>query len=350
MQSSKLTGMTVALDVLSEDNYYQKAAVELSSGTGNYDGLMVGNLQAGQYTAAGWLAPLDELLGKSSVIDARWYNIDDIFASGRAAGSYKDQLMALPIATEAEVVIYRKSLYEKAGIGPVRTFDDLINAAAATKDGNISGIVDEVGAASTSLGLDGLSPRRRRRLLRRWRSALNTDAARQASGILHQQVAEGARTAGHRQHVLARGIDCLQGRQRGNVHGCQRPARGRARQDHQSRRRRRRGLRMAVNGFERTGTQLLVLVAGHAGCQPQPRGCVAVHRLGPSPEVSLAVGRASGSPVARASVWADEGFKKFFPGDTAAEISKSLATVQPTRVPIPTPNSRRSWTLSRSSS
>jgi hypothetical protein len=41
--------MTVSIDVLSEDNYYQKAAVELSAGTGGYDALMVGNMQAGQY-------------------------------------------------------------------------------------------------------------------------------------------------------------------------------------------------------------------------------------------------------------------------------------------------------------
>jgi len=78
----KLTGMKVTLDILSEDNYYQKAAVELSAGTGNYDGLMVGNLQAGQYMAAGWLAPLGDLI--KGVVDPAWFNMDDIFQSGRA--------------------------------------------------------------------------------------------------------------------------------------------------------------------------------------------------------------------------------------------------------------------------
>ena len=116
-----MTGMKVTLDVLSEDNYYQKAAVELSAGTGNYDGLMVGNLQAGQYMAAGWLAPVGDLLSSGKVVDASWYKIDDIFQSGRDAGTAGGKLLALPISTEAEVVMYRGDLLKKAGLGPIRT-------------------------------------------------------------------------------------------------------------------------------------------------------------------------------------------------------------------------------------
>jgi ABC-type glycerol-3-phosphate transport system substrate-binding protein len=67
--------------------------------------------------AAGWLAPLGDLIGNSAIIDKNWYNMDDVFASGRAAGTANDKLMALPIGTECEIVIYRTDLVEKAGIG-----------------------------------------------------------------------------------------------------------------------------------------------------------------------------------------------------------------------------------------
>lgn len=334
----KLTGMTVAIDVLSEDNYYQKAAVELSSGTGNYDGLMVGNLQAGQYTAAGWLAPLDDLLGKSNVIDASWYKLDDIFASGRAAGSYNGQLMALPIATEAEVVIYRKSLYEKAGIGPVRTFEDLVNAANATKTDKMAGIVGRgrrgldvvwvwtgyfLGAGGDFF-VDG-------------KSALNTDAGRKATDIYINQLlkANGPQGTANMSWLEASTVF-----KEGN----------------------------AATFTDASGQLAVVLdkatsrVVDDVGAYAWPSlrtnapapnywfwllGMPAASRnqeaaslfiaWATSPELSLAVGQATGSPVARESVWADEGFKKFFPGDTAAEISKSLATVQPARVPYSDP-------------
>ena len=56
-----------------------------------------------------------------------------------------------------------------------------------------------------------------------------------------------------------------------------------------------------------------------------------------SPEVELDIGRQTGSPVARASVWSDAGFKKFYPGDMATEIAQNLANVQPARVPYGDP-------------
>jgi ABC-type glycerol-3-phosphate transport system substrate-binding protein len=56
-----------------------------------------------------------------------------------------------------------------------------------------------------------------------------------------------------------------------------------------------------------------------------------------SPEVELDVGRQTGSPVARASVWTDADFKKFYPGEMADEIAKNLTNVQAARVPYGNP-------------
>lgn len=334
----KLTGMTVTLDVLSEDNYYQKAAVELSSGTGNYDALMVGNLQAGQYTAAGWLAPLDDLLGKSAIIDANWYKIDDIFGSGRAAGTYKDQLMALPIATEAEVIIYRKSLLEKAGIGPIRTFDDLVAAANATNKDGIAGIVgrgrrglDVVWVwTGYFLGAGG-------NFFADGKAGLNTDAARQATDIYINKLLKANGPQGtanmswlEASTVFKEGKAAMYTDASGQLAVVLDKATSRVVDD------------VGAYAWPSMGSQSPApnywfwLLGMPAASRNQDAASLFI-AWATSPEVSLDVGRATGAPVARASVWADDGFKKFFPGDTAAEISKSLASVQPARVPYSDP-------------
>jgi multiple sugar transport system substrate-binding protein len=334
----KLTGMTVTFDLLSEDNYYQKAAVELSSGTGNYDGLMVGNLQAGQYTAAGWLAPLDDALGKSAIIDAGWYKLDDIFASGRAAGSYKGQLMALPIGTEAEVVIYRKSLLSAAGVGPIRTFDDLANAAAATNKDGVAGIVGR-----GRRGLDvvwvwtGYFLGQGGNFTAGGKPSVNTDAGRRATDLYVNKLlkAHGPQGAANMSWLeastvfkdgkaaiytdasglLAVTIDKKSSKIADDVGVYAWPAMGSA--------------APAPNYW-------FWMFGVPAASRNQEAAALFV-AWATSPELSLDIGRKTGSPLARASVWADDGFKTFFPGDSAAEISKSLASVQPSRVPFSDP-------------
>ncbi len=56
-----------------------------------------------------------------------------------------------------------------------------------------------------------------------------------------------------------------------------------------------------------------------------------------SKETATAVSAQSGSPSARSSVWQDEGFLSFYPGDAAKEISANLENVQPERVPYARP-------------
>ena len=334
----KLTGMKVTFDLLSEDNYYQKAAVELSSGTGNYDGLMVGNLQAGQYTAAGWLAPLDTALGKSAIIDAGWYKLDDIFASGREAGSYKGQLMALPIGTEAEIVIYRKSLLNSAGIGPIRTFDDLVNAAAATHKDGVAGFVGrgrrglDVAWVWTGyfLGNGG-------NFIADGKPTVNTDAGRRATDLYINKLlkAHGPQGAANMSwleasNVFKDGKAALYTDASGLLAVTIDKTSSKVADD------------VGAYAWPATGTaapapDYWFWMFGVPASSRNQEAAALFLAWATSPELSLDIGRKTGSPLARASVWADDGFKKFFPGDSAAEISKSLASVQPSRVPFSDP-------------
>lgn len=333
-----LTGMTVTLDILSEDNYYQKAAVELSAGTTNYDGLMVGNLQAGQYTAAGWLAPIGDIIGSNSVIDADWYNIDDIFASGRAAGTYQDKLMALPISTECEVVIYRKDLFEQAGITSMTTFQDLVDASTALNGNGMSGMVGR--------GRRGLD------ILWVWtgyllssggdffadgKAVLNSDASKSAADLYINQLLKANGPQGtanmswlEASTVFKEGKSAIFTDASGQLAVVLDKATSQVTDK--------------VDAFawpslagQSPAPNYWFWLLGMPARTKNPEAASLFIAWATSPETSMAVGRETGSPVARESVWADAEFTQYYPGNSAAEVSKSLATVQPARVPFSDP-------------
>lgn len=333
-----LTGMTVSIDVLSEDNYYQKAAVELSAGTGGYDALMVGNMQAGQYMAAGWLAPLGDLIGNSAIIDKNWYNMDDVFASGRAAGTANDKLMALPIGTECEIVIYRTDLVEKAGIGKIETIDQMTAAAAALKKDGVSGFVGR-----GRRGLDivwvytGYLLTQGGDFISNGRAVLNSDAAKAAADIyLNKLLKENGPQGTANMSWLEASAVFKEGNAAlwTDASGLLAVA-----MDKNSSK-----IADKVNAFAwpkgASGSAVpnywFWLLGVPARSRNQDAASLFV-AWATSPETSLEIGRQAGSPLSRASVWADDGFKKFYPGDSAAEVSKSLASVQPQRVPFSDP-------------
>lgn len=333
----EMTGMKVTLDILSEDNYYQKAAVELSAGTGNYDGLMVGNLQAGQYMAAGWLAPLSGLI--DGVVTPAWYNIDDIFQSGREAGSLDGVLQALPISTEAEVVMYRKDLLAAAGLGPIRTFDDLEAAAKAMNKDGVAGIVgrgrrgldivwiwtgfflgyggeffvDGVPAVDSEAGIKATELYVNRLLRDNGPQGTANMSWLEAIGVFKEGKAALYPDASG---LVPVAIDKETNKNADQVGVFAFPA--------------------AAAG-EKPAPNYWFWLFGVPAASKNQDAAALFTAWATSPEVSLEIGRETGSPVARASVWADEGFKKFYPGDMAAEIAQNLANVQASRVPYGDP-------------
>lgn len=334
----ELTGMKVSLDILSEDNYYQKAAVELSSGTSNYDGLMVGNLQAGQYIAAGWLAPIGDIIGSNSVIDAGWYNIDDIFGSGRAAGSGGDKLYALPISTECEVIMYRTDLFEAAGITSINSLDELVSASSELNKDGVAGIVgrgrrglDSVWTWTGYLLSNGGD------FIIDGKSALASDASKGAADIYLNKLLKATGPQGtanmswlEASTVFKEGNAAIYTDASGLMSVTLDKENSKITDKVDV-------LAWPGNGDNAPGPNYWFWLFGMPANSRNQDAASLFIAWATSPEVSMAVGRATGSPVARASVWADEQFTQFYPGNSAAEISKSLASVQPGRVPYSDP-------------
>jgi len=140
-QFEELTGMKVNFDVLSEDTYFQKAVTELSSGSSAHDVLMVGNLQVGQYMNSGWLEPLDGYFKNTQLTDLAWYDMEDLLKAGRDAGNLNGTQYALPIGSEAEILMYRKDIFADKGIKVPTTFDELYQTAKSLKTDQMAGYV-----------------------------------------------------------------------------------------------------------------------------------------------------------------------------------------------------------------
>ncbi len=337
-QFEELTGMKVTFDVFTEDNYFQKAAVELSAGTRNYDGLMVGNLQAGQYMAADWLAPMGEYLADANIVDPNWYQIDDIFASGRGSGSLNGSLYALPVSTECEIVMYRKDVFDAAGIGSMDSLDQMIDAAAALNNGEMAGMVGR-----GRRGLDiiwvwtGFLLSNGGDFFKDGKAVLNSDAAKGAADIYINKL---LRNSGPQGTANMSWLEASTLFKEGNA-AMYTDASGL--------------LGVALDkeksvitdkvdvfawpgqGANAPGPNYWFWLYGIPKNASNPEAAAMFTAWATSQDVSRTVGVSTGSPVARASVWADEEFVGFYPGNSSAEISKSLASVQAERVPFGEP-------------
>lgn len=130
------TGIKVNLEVLNEQQGFDKLQADLSSGAGNYDVFMTDPLHNWQYAAANWVEPLDGYLENPAVTPDD-YDVEDfvpgIFSAGRwnrelLSGLGEGDLWALPINYESYNLTYRPSLLAKAGVDVPQTYDELLDA------------------------------------------------------------------------------------------------------------------------------------------------------------------------------------------------------------------------------
>ncbi|WP_197470608.1 ABC transporter substrate-binding protein [Anaerosporomusa subterranea] len=135
----KKTGAKVNLESYTEDQLTQKLTVEFTSGKSNVDVFMTRPLQEGRlFTKNKWYEPLNAQIEKSG--DWDW---KDFPKSTADAVTYSGSINSVPIVTEWQTLFYRKDLFEKAGLKPPTTLEEL--EAAAKKlhnpDAGMYGIV-----------------------------------------------------------------------------------------------------------------------------------------------------------------------------------------------------------------
>lgn len=137
-----LTGIKVVPELVAEADYFTKLNTELAGGGGTYDVFMTGAYFIWQYGPPGWMEDLTPWLENSSATHGD-YDFEDIFKGLRSStrwdfttgnplgtgGQY-----AIPWGFETNVIAYNKTLFDKRGIRPAETFDDLMQLAVDLTD------------------------------------------------------------------------------------------------------------------------------------------------------------------------------------------------------------------------
>jgi ABC-type glycerol-3-phosphate transport system substrate-binding protein len=132
-----LTGVDARLEMTPPGQIRQKAVLDLSSKTGTWASHAADPMYYMLYVANGWIDPLDGYLGDGKLTDDSWFQFQDIQPGHRGATSVDGRPYGVPYDGEATIQIYRKDVYDAAGLKPADTLDEYAsNAAAIHNPGN----------------------------------------------------------------------------------------------------------------------------------------------------------------------------------------------------------------------
>ncbi|ORE97296.1 sugar ABC transporter substrate-binding protein [Aurantimonas sp. 22II-16-19i] len=113
---------------LEENILRQRVTTDIATGGGQFDVMTIGTYEVPIWAKQEWLKPLDGL-GDD-------YDVDDLIPAIRSALSNDDKLYAAPFYAESVLTLYRKDLFEKAGLTmPEKpTWDFIAEAAEKVTD------------------------------------------------------------------------------------------------------------------------------------------------------------------------------------------------------------------------
>ena len=121
-------GIEVKWVTLEENVLREKVTVDIATKGGQYDVLTIGTYEVPIWAKKNWLVPLDNLGAD--------YDVDDLLPPIRAGLSADGKLYAAPFYGESSMIMYRKDLFEKAGLTMPEqpTWDFIIDAAKKLTD------------------------------------------------------------------------------------------------------------------------------------------------------------------------------------------------------------------------
>lgn len=131
----------IELFKMSGDDIYQKTVIDLKSGAGSYDLILIDDPKALQYQKAKWLENLDALYKKAGKsVDADF--ISNVLDLCRYPNASSGTLYALPFVGNVSLFAYRKDLFAKYGLAAPATWTDVLSGAKkiAEKEPGVSGV------------------------------------------------------------------------------------------------------------------------------------------------------------------------------------------------------------------
>jgi multiple sugar transport system substrate-binding protein len=135
--------VTIELLKLSGDDIYQKTVIDLKTGTGTYDLILIDDPKAMQYQKAGWLEELGALYKKAGKpVDADF--IGSAMELCRYPNGPTGKLYGLPFVGNVSLFAYRTDLYKKYGLAEPKTWTDVLAAAKKISEGEgeaVNGVI-----------------------------------------------------------------------------------------------------------------------------------------------------------------------------------------------------------------
>ena len=96
---------------LSENQARAKITMSTAMGGSEFDAVMISNFETPQWAKTGWLRNLSDYMNQTP-----GYDEDDFISSLRESLSYKGDMYSVPFYGESSFLMYRKDLFEQAGI------------------------------------------------------------------------------------------------------------------------------------------------------------------------------------------------------------------------------------------
>ena len=126
--TSKNPGVTLTWVTLEENVLRQRVTTDIATKGGQFDVLTIGTYEVPIWAKQGWLLPLEKL--------GPGYDVDDLIPPIRAGLTVNGKLYAAPFYGESSMIMYRKDLFEKAGLKmpAAPTWDFIADAAKKLTD------------------------------------------------------------------------------------------------------------------------------------------------------------------------------------------------------------------------
>lgn len=125
------TGATVKVDILDYGSLLTKTTADFVADTAGYDLVTMDIVWAGQYAANGYTVDLADWIKR----DAAEIGLDDIYPKlMESLGQYQGKQIAYPFAGYANLLAYRKDLFDAAGLKAPATMEELVESAYKLTD------------------------------------------------------------------------------------------------------------------------------------------------------------------------------------------------------------------------
>lgn len=130
----EMTGIDVEIEAADVTSYRQNLPVRLTARANDFDVMATfPEVDGRQFSANGWYVPLDDYIANESVTSPD-YDFADFAEGVQGAMKVDDETVTVLWEMQTDLVYYRKSLLEQAGLDVPTTFAEWEEAAAAVHD------------------------------------------------------------------------------------------------------------------------------------------------------------------------------------------------------------------------